>query len=119
MSRGKGNFYEHRAIEFLQMKGYKILRRNFRTRVGEIDIIGRDNDTIAFIEVKARRSGSLASPEEAVNVEKKKKIVKAALQYKNKCRSSNYRFDVVTIIEATYGRIYKLFKNAFLADDVI
>ncbi|MCK4810431.1 MAG: YraN family protein [Candidatus Omnitrophica bacterium] len=108
------NFYEAKAEEFLKMKGYKIVEKNFRTRFGEIDIIGRDKETIALIEVKARGEDFWVSPGEAVDSVKRKRLVLAAKFYSAKYPEENYRFDVVTILEGENWRLYQLIKNAFL-----
>jgi len=57
MASDSGRFYENKAVEFLKINGYKIIKRNFRSRFGEIDIIARDNDYICFVEVKMRSAG--------------------------------------------------------------
>jgi len=59
------------AVNFLEKKGYKIIGKNFRTKFGEIDIIAKDFDTLAFIEVKARKSDTFGSPKESITYTKK------------------------------------------------
>lgn len=94
-----GNLGEEIASSFLQKRGYKILERNFKTRLGEIDIIAKDKNTLVFIEVKARTSQKFGLPFEAVNYIKQNKIKKMALTYlgKFKLNFKNMRFDVVSV----------------------
>ena len=52
----KGALGEDAAVSYLESKGWEVLARNFRVRVGEIDVIARQGDTVAFVEVKSWRS---------------------------------------------------------------
>jgi len=109
----KENFYERKAVEYLKLKGYRILARNFRSRFGEIDIIARDKGVTAFIEVKARNSSYLVSGRESVDMRKIKKITKTASLYAAKHYNDGFRFDVLEIIQGTGIRTYYLIKGAF------
>ncbi|MBA5850482.1 YraN family protein [Clostridium sp. cel8] len=112
-----GDLGESIAEMYLSSIGYKIMDRNFRCRIGEIDIIGKDADYICFIEVKTRKSIKYGFPYESVNYRKQLKIYKVAKLYilKNKIYNLNYRFDVVEIILNMYSNKHniKLIKNAF------
>ena len=83
----------------LKEQGWQILQRNFRCRGGEIDIIAREDDTLVFLEVKARTSETCGHASEAVTASKRKKIRKAALFYLagDPQREQSLRFDVVTL----------------------
>jgi putative endonuclease len=82
----------------LQKKGYRIVKRNYKTPVGEIDIIAKDGDTIVFIEVKTRTDISFGYPFEAVNNRKRQKLKNLALLYlKRQGKESPVRFDVLSI----------------------
>lgn len=61
-----GGIGEEFACSYLEEQGYKVLRRNYRIRGGEIDIIAKDKDTIAFVEVKTRLNHQFGLPEEAI-----------------------------------------------------
>lgn len=95
-----GNAGEDIAYEHLSSIGYKILDRNFRCKLGEVDLIGFDGDILCFIEVKTRTSNIYGSPSEAVSSYKQHRIVKSALMYISKKRLNNFmcRFDVIEII---------------------
>ena len=76
-----GQMGEGLAADFLMKKGYRILERNFRTKLGEIDIVAKDKDTICFIEVKSRTDFSFGSPLESITAFKRKKLSQVALSY--------------------------------------
>jgi len=100
----------------LEKNGYTILERNFRTKMGEIDIIARDGNTIVFVEVKARRTNSFGNPKYSVNLKKQKKISMAALYYLKTTNQSNAkaRFDVVSILsESAENPQIEIVRNAF------
>lgn len=90
---------EDLAAAFLTQRGYRILERNYRNRLGEIDIIALHRDTVCFIEVKARSSDDLGTPLEAITIYKQRKIIKVALTYlKFKgLYDALARFDVVSV----------------------
>ncbi len=115
--REKGNYYELKACQYLELKGYKIIETNFRTRWAEIDIIARDKNYIAFVEVKGRRKNSLVSGFEAIDINKQKKIEIAAKIYSQKRPSFFYRFDVLSIEEGNSFRKYDLIKGAFYLNE--
>lgn len=94
-----GSTGEDIAANYLKKKGYKILHRNYKTPLGEADIIVKDKDTIVFVEVKARSSDAFGQPFEAVDYRKQEKLKKIALYYlKHNKIESPVRFDVVSII---------------------
>jgi putative endonuclease len=87
------------AEEYLTSRRCEILERNYRTRFGEIDLIIRDGQTIAFVEVKLRRTLRFGTPAEAVTKVKQKKIKRVALYYALRHNpNAAYRFDVVEIL---------------------
>ena len=110
-----GEKSESIAASYLKKQGYKIIERNYRTKLGEIDVIARDKDTIAFIEVKARRSGQFGDPKWAVTPKKQRKISMVALQYLKTTGQSNVkaRFDVVSIKSSHDNPNIEIVKNAF------
>jgi putative endonuclease len=107
---------EAEALRYLKTKGYKIIRSNFRSRLGQIDIIARDGDCLCFIEVKTRTSKKKGRPQEAIGIKKMRQLSKAALGYLRDFQllGRPARFDVVSIAlaDSESSRI-KLIKNAF------
>lgn len=109
-TRAIGNYYEDAACAYLTSMGVEILERNFSCRLGEIDIIGIDNDTLVFFEIKYRKNNRYGDALEAVDIKKQKKIIKTAQFYLTFKNYDMYkRFDVV----ATDGNETIWIKNAF------
>ncbi len=107
---------EDYAASYLQRCGYTIITRNYRKRIGEVDIIARDDDTIVFVEVKTRRTHSFGSPFEAVDARKQRQLSKIAQQYllSHDLTSSPARFDVIAITMTQNNRPeIELITNAF------
>lgn len=109
--RAEGREGEEMAVEYLSIKGYNILERNYRNRFGEIDLIAKDGKTVVFIEVKRRNTDSYGLPAESVDIRKQARLSKAATAYITEKRITNSpcRFDVVSI----YNDRIELFKDAF------
>lgn len=110
--RSIGAVYEKKAEDFLKDKGYDILQKNFRCKMGEIDIIARKNDVICFVEVKYRKSASYGHPEEAVSYYKQEKIRKVAefyFLYHKIPLDTECSFDVI----AVEGEEIRHIRNAF------
>jgi putative endonuclease len=82
-------------------KGYSIIRRNFRSSFGEIDLIAYDpkEDSLVFVEVKLRKKNSLSSPLEVIDSKKQIKIKKTAFKFlkSTKIPYSGVRFDVIAV----------------------
>ena len=110
-----GQKSEALAVKHLKKNKYKILTQNYRTKLGEIDIIAKDKDTLAFVEVKARKSKEYGHPKEAVTPRKQKKISMVALHYLKATNQSHAkaRFDVVAISFADSKPEIEIIKNAF------
>ncbi|MBR0381827.1 MAG: YraN family protein [Eubacterium sp.] len=105
-----GQLGETVAAAFLQEQGVVILRRNYRCRFGEIDLIGRDGHTLVIIEVKARKKGAGA---QAVDLRKQKRICATLTWFRMKERIPEYvpvRFDVIEVDGAMKCR---WIRNAF------
>jgi putative endonuclease len=90
---------ENVAARFLRNQGFKIILRNFRCELGEIDIVARDGKEIVFVEVKTRAYDD-PTPEDQVNAFKQHQITKAARFYLNRygVPQPPARFDVVAIV---------------------
>ena len=111
------------AGKILKKKGYKILKRNYVSKYGEIDIVAYDNGIICFVEVKTRQSENYGPPELAVTKEKRKRIVRTALNYLtiNNIEDTDCRFDVVSILykEDVNKPDIELLESAFTADGIV
>lgn len=110
-----GKRSEHLAVEYLQRTGYRILETNYRSTVGEIDIIAKEKGSIVFVEVKARSSNRFGSPKGAVTLAKQRKISMVALDYLKRAgqTQARARFDVVAIDTAAGKIAIEVVKNAF------
>jgi putative endonuclease len=110
-----GKSGEQAAVNFLKKQGYKILGCNYRSELGEIDIIASDKDTICFIEVKTRHSDRFGSPFEAISKSKQRQISKAALKFlkENRLLDKRARFDVVSVMYIDEIPKLDLIKDAF------
>lgn len=87
------------AAEYLINKGYNILKKNYRCRYGEIDIIAQKDEFLVFVEVKTRNANSFYTPKESVGTVKQKKIINTALIYLSEQQSTfQPRFDVIELI---------------------
>ncbi len=95
-----GQWGEDQAVEFLRQQGLTILARNYRTPVGEIDIIARNRQELLFVEVKTRRGAGFGLPQEAVGPRKQQQIIRTAQWYlqREKTGKLQPRFDVVAIL---------------------
>ena len=114
-SREEGLRGEETAIETLKRKGYRIVERNYRNRLGEIDVIAEEGGCLVFVEVKKRNTPFFGEAVCAIDERKKRHLVKAALFYlkMHRCADRSVRFDVIGI---DAERI-KLVKNAFLVEE--
>jgi putative endonuclease len=92
------------------IRGYRILERNFRCRAGEVDLVAEDADDLVFVEVKTRRGDVYGSPEEAVTLQKQRKIVEVANYYLDLHSSSerSWRIDVVAVQLSRGGRLEEI-----------
>lgn len=91
---------EQEAKNYLVKKGYKIVKMNFSCKIGEIDIIAMDKDTLVFVEVKARNTAMFGLPREAVTAKKQYKIRRIAELYLQRYSTldQKIRFDVIEIL---------------------
>ena len=92
---------EEQAIQYLLSRGWHILAHRFRVGHKEIDLIARQGNLVAFIEVKARRGTAFGSPLEAVTGAKRRELVKAARVWVDRHGrpADVYRFDCIALID--------------------
>ena len=95
----KGRLGEEIALKYIISKGGTIVEKNYRTKMGEIDLIARMNGELVFVEVKTRSNINYGYPCEAVNYKKKRKITNVAKYYilDNSLEDISVRFDVIEI----------------------
>ena len=119
--RKLGDLGEELAANHLRSKGYKIIKRNYVSPIGEIDIIAENRDTLAFVEVKSRTTGVGASyesrPSASVTPKKQQKLISAAKYFiGGRSYGKHISLDVVEVyIEKGTDRAFKIvhMENAF------
>jgi putative endonuclease len=106
---------EGKALRFLKKRGYRIIEKNYVCKMGEMDIIAKEKDTLVFIEVKTRTSTMFGPPQLAVNSSKQRQLSKVALNYlkEKQLEDVKARFDVVAILLEQKGEEIELIKDAF------
>jgi putative endonuclease len=114
-----GQTGEDLAVDFLRLKGYSILARNYRASRREVDVVAKTGNTIVFVEVKARSGESHGSPTEAVGPKKQRQIARVALDYMRGTgtRPAQVRFDVIAVSMSPDASVLTLehIPNAFPA----
>jgi len=98
----RGELGERAARKFLRRQGLKFLAANFRSERGEIDLIFRDGDCLAFVEVKTRSSEDWTRPAAAVNAERRRRLSRCALDYLKLLKNPPVKihFDIVEVLLA-------------------
>ncbi len=107
----QGQRGEERAIAYLCARGYSVIERNFRCRLGEIDIVAREGDALAFVEVRTRSDGRRGTALETITLAKQRRIARVAGYYLS-VRNLHFalcRFDVLGIT----GEQVELIRDAF------
>ncbi len=112
--RSLGILGENIAADYLQKKGLQIVERNFRCRLGEVDIIARQGGYLVFVEVRTRSSVSCGLPQESITSTKIKKLRRLAQAYmvQRSLYNVDVRFDVVAVYCAGETTITHI-ENAF------
>ncbi len=104
-----GIWGEELAAAYLREKGYIILERNWHSAHRDIDIIAQRNECTVFIEVKTRSDREYREPEEAINYEKQKNLLRSINHYlRYKHLNTPWRFDVITIIGKPYSKTQEI-----------
>ncbi len=121
-----GQACENSVCNSLKKRGYTIISRNYFTPYGEIDIIALKNGLICFVEVKARHENSLTSGIEAVNSQKKQRIIQSTETFLANCdekyRQMQPRYDIADVVFTVSKslRIKRIsyYANAFDTSDI-
>ncbi|GAB4539687.1 MAG: YraN family protein [Anaerolineae bacterium] len=104
------------AAACLERRGYRILERNWRCAAGELDIVARDGETLAFIEVRTRRGERFGSPEESLTPSKQSRLIELARTYLHQegLTDQDWRIDVVAVELDGRGQLKRinLIRNA-------
>lgn len=112
--RRLGFWGEMRARRYLKSNGYKIVRRNYKSPFGEVDIIAEKEDVTAFIEVKTRTSDSFGAPNEAVDSRRRDRYKNAARYYFARRQiDCTVRFDVIEVKKEGGKSAVNHIENAF------
>ncbi len=108
---------ESRALDWLLEQGLLLVARNYRCRLGEIDLVMMDRRCLVFIEVRYRKPGSKISAAESVGPAKQRKLVRAAARFiahNRRFHDSTVRFDVVAIDGPSAGApAWRWIRDAF------
>jgi putative endonuclease len=100
--KASGRRGEDLAHRFLRKRGYIIVARNYRLSSGdaEADLIARDGEDLVIVEVKTRATDEFGPPEQAVNPEKRRHLMRVAREYARKTNTpwEHMRFDIVSIV---------------------
>lgn len=114
--RKLGQRGEQLAVAHLERQGYVILERNWRCPAGELDIVAREGETLAFVEVRTRRGERFGSPEESLTPAKQSRLIELAQTYVQEkgLTDPSWRIDVVAVELDERGRTRRinLIRNA-------
>ncbi|MBD3637760.1 MAG: YraN family protein [Crocinitomicaceae bacterium] len=109
-----GKIGEEMAVKFLTDKGYNILRRNYRFKKLELDIIAQQDEEIVVVEVKTRQSDYLTDPTELLSRKKQSDIIRAADYFINEEEIDlECRFDVIIIVVNQHQKEIRHIEDAF------
>jgi putative endonuclease len=100
--QGLGRAAEDAAAAFLARAGVEILLRNYRRRLGELDLVGREGEVLVIAEVRTRSSGAYGGAAASVGAAKRRRMMRAAqqlLQQRRELRALRARFDVIVVHE--------------------
>lgn len=114
--RRLGQEGESAAEQYLRHKGYRIVARNLRSSVGELDLVAEDGQVLVFVEVKARRTDAFGGAIHAVHRRKQETLIRLAAQYlaRRHIKDRLCRFDVVLLQGTdTAGSQIEHIQNAF------
>jgi putative endonuclease len=109
-----GRRSEIQAMEYLRSLGYRLVTSGYRAKGGEVDVIAWEGEVLVFVEVKARRNAD--PPEDAVSVQKQRRIIRAAQAYLSSRHLHDvpYRFDILAVTSMPGSQPeFRLLRDAF------
>lgn len=109
LNKIKGDIGEEIACQHLKKQKYKILERNYKNKIGEIDIIAQKKKEVVFVEVKYRSDDCFGLPSEAVGKSKQHKIRLVAEEFLSSHKFEDIRFDVIEILGEEINHIVDAF----------
>lgn len=116
----RGRRAEDLVLHHLQRQGLSLIARNYRCRVGEVDLVMEEAGVVVFVEVRSRASSAFVSPKETVDWRKQRRLARVAawfLRSRRDLASRPVRFDVVSVTEPNYRARLEWIRNAFQVDD--
>ena len=114
-TRAQGKVGEDAGVEWLRRHGYRIVDRNVANKVGELDVVARDGETLCFVEIKARSNRLYGPAIAAITAQKKRRIARAAALYLTQHPTDGpCRFDVLAMDLGDGGWRFTLVKDAFM-----
>ncbi|MCL6612557.1 MAG: YraN family protein [Peptococcaceae bacterium] len=112
-----GRSGEDAAVRYLRKKGLRVLERNFRCKLGELDVVAREGPCLVFVEVRTVAGTAFGTAQESVDVKKMRKVRQVAAYYiqSRKAVEMPVRFDVVAVTMNPDGHVRKIehIVNAF------
>jgi putative endonuclease len=117
-NQAKGKAAEGVAAAWLRGQGYEILAHNHMTRLGEVDLVAKDGETLCFVEVRSRATSTFGSPAQTVTRRKRQRIAKAATDWavRHGGLDQDMRFDVVSVEWKGAWPQLQLIRGAFHVD---
>lgn len=109
---------ENLVAEYLKSKGFTVIKRNYKDRYGEVDIIAEDGDNLVFVEVKTRSENAIVSGLDAIDEKKKRLVKNEAVMFTKRLKTDlEPRVDVaevtLSVVDGKEVRKLKYIKNAY------
>jgi putative endonuclease len=111
-AKARGNLAEALVADYLQVRGLRLIERNYNCRLGEIDLILADGPTLVFAEVRLRRNLDYGGAAASITAAKRQRILRAARHYLSGRPEAPCRFDVILLDALDPDRI-EWIKDAF------
>lgn len=105
-----GRAGEEAAAQYLKKNGYRLIKRNFNCRVGELDIVAMDGPCLVFVEVRTKSGSAFGLPQESITRKKKQKLRQTASVYllASGLKDAAVRFDFIAVYLNSDGKSFKI-----------